>query len=876
MPFSRVFGSAVFFFLAFGMISADGGLVRAQTAVEIPATDLADDPPGADARKAYEKVNAKIAGAGVTGGTVVTFPSGEFEDVGEILVLDKNGTAATTDPAAPAKYITFRGKNTVFTGKIMFNVQNSTYIKIEGFTFRDTKVPDTITVVSNPLPGSHHPQLAAQRDFAVIGSDADGDGATDPLDPAGNGNAAVEVSGGKDENYRANIENAVGVVWLNPSVYDVQLDYVCPPGQNINNIAIRNNRFENTSTNGISTKNIHPKERIDYDLDHATNPRTVLTEYGLSTDADYHECHSSDIEISRNVFTGIGFNGVYLGGVKYLDGTRKVPGHANWASAVDSGNRNAYKWTVNNNRIDGTTWTGIKVNAAFGATLVENNRVSNTAASGIVVGQSSAAADAADAARARITIRSNSVTNSRNDAYFTAEFGQYNGAWTATGDFGGIGGVGGVGGLKALTSPTFTDRTGDALLQPRVFKLARGYDKPFLGKETAASKLLSSIYDDHATGYGSTGVRPDPVTGYGISSDSYTGIVGNIDERPTIVRWFKPGLEAGIELNRITAEEVVVESNELTDNVVGLVVCPSRYCYAAGGFPSLLPSTRTPAAGTLTVPTLKANSIYNNGRSTDMPRDFHRADVVNALTATNTGAGSNVLVLAGNYLGASPEVRGAASTDNRLNEAPPNVGSPETDPPVPTSTGGGVPETDPPVLASTGGVAVTGTTVKLVFSKNLDEDSVPAAAAFTVTQTTGESRSGEITVSGVSVEGMSVTLTLTEAPGSGNSVTVSYDPTMAGSNPVRDVQGNAAAAITGRSVSVSVPPDTGEPGAGGPGTGGGAGGTGTGGGPGAGGGCALASGGSDGIDLGALLPLMAFAALSFGLRRGSKESVQIR
>ena len=870
--FSRIrnlFGTAVLFALVSGATFAERSF--AQTNVEILATDLADDAADkADRKDAQDKVNAKIDAATLTGGSVVTFPSGEFEDVGEILIVGKNGmagTAATTGTAAvAAKPITFRGDGTVFTGKIMFNVQSSTYIRIEGFTFRDTKVPDRITVIDE-LPSD---ATAALKDFAVIGSD--GDGATTSVpDPAQNGNAAQERSGADFEgdtgaHFKARVENEMGVIWLNPSVYFKKATdptvYTCPANQHINNITIHGNRFENTSTHGISTRQLAGWILV-LDMGGASglDPLGTAAYADLITNKSYRDvCHSSKLVFSRNTFTGIGYNGDYLGGDKYRDGTGKVPGNHNWKSAIESGGRSAYDWTVSGNTVDGTTWIGIKVNAAFGTTLVESNTVSNTAASGIVVGQNYADAKAAEA---KITIRNNRVTNSRNDAYFTGIFGlksSYSGY---------VAGSNPSAGMLTTYSADVSDKDADALLEPRVFKRAKGHDKPYIGAEPGDSRLLTSIYADYTgsgytNGYRTAGAAL-PAVGTlpgvavkdsrpAVASNSGTGVVGNISST-AIVRRLKPGIEAGIELNRITAGTIVVENNELTDNVVGLSVCPNWYCYADDDFRPIVWPATLPA--TFKVPTLTANRIYDNRKDTDMPREFVRADVVNALTEAHTGTGSNVLVLKGNYLGASPEVQGAVNDDDLAMMDDANVGPKET---------------EAPELPSTGGATFTGTTVTLTYGEALDGESVPAAAAFTVTQTASGGLSGTIDVESVAVEGMSVTLTLAKAPGSGNSVTVSYDPAKAGGKPIQDAAGNAAAAIDSRMVAAAAPmeppeePMTEEPMTGG-GTPPAAAGD---------GGCALASGGKGGIDLGVLLPLMTLAALSFGLRRGYKESVEIR
>ena len=809
--FSRIrnlFGTAVLFALVLGVISAERSF--AQTTVEILATDLADDPDSvANSKKAYEKVNAKIAAAGVTGGTVVMFPRGEFKDVGEILVADKDGAAGTaataTDAAVLPKPITLRGNGTVFTGKIMINVQESTYITIEGFTFKDVQVPDFFT---------HNYKHKTDS------------------------NVMLAVSEAPHEVWEY---EPVGTVWLNTGIQMVSGSTVsdCPSGGPVNNVTIRDNEFRNTPVHGINV---------------------AAGSSGHVNGGAYVQCkNTSAIEISGNVFIGIGLGS----NADYLDADKTLPGNRNWKSAIRSAI--AYGWTVRGNYIgaerDGTpakgaTSSGIIVGDAFGETLVENNVVNGTAASGIIVGQSSSTSDKAAAAAAKITIRNNRVTNSRNDAYFThlwadsfssADTGRvptngYIGPWTQ-----------GAGMITSSTyGPGLTDKQADELLKPRIHRLPSGFTRPNLPDSGSRSRAVSTVVTYDADGARTNTGDAHPLDTPGTTGGSPT----NVPELSTI-RNLKPGLEAGLELNRLTAKSIVVENNELTDNVVGLVVCPSWYCYADHPFQTVLPASQTPAAGTLTVPTLTANRIYDNRKRTDMPREFVIADVVNALTGTNTGAGKNVLVLAGNYLGASPEVQGAVNTDDLAMMDDPDVGRKET---------------DAPELPSTGGATFTGTTVTLTYGEALDGESVPAAAAFTVTQTDSDGLSAEITVSKVEINGMNVILTLAKAPGSDNSVTVAYDPTKAGSGtgvgPIQDAAGNAAAAIGSRMVAAAPvePPEepmTEEPMTGGTATGGD-------------GGCALASGGKGGIDLGVLLPLMTLAALSFGLRRGSKESVAIR
>ena len=94
---------------------------------------------------------------------------------------------------------------------------------------------------------------------------------------------------------------------------------------------------------------------------------------------------------------------------------------------------------------------------------------------------------------------------------------------------------------------------------------------------------------------------------------------------------------------------------------------------------------------------------------------------------------------------------------------------------------------------------VNGTAMLLVYDGALDTSSVPAASAFTVRVATVAR-----TVSSVAISGSSVSLTLSSAVTSGQTVTVSY--AVPATNPIRDVGGNNAAALTNQAVPNSTSP----------------------------------------------------------------------
>ena len=106
-----------------------------------------------------------------------------------------------------------------------------------------------------------------------------------------------------------------------------------------------------------------------------------------------------------------------------------------------------------------------------------------------------------------------------------------------------------------------------------------------------------------------------------------------------------------------------------------------------------------------------------------------------------------------------------------------------------------------PQLAATGGVVVDGATLTLTYGELLDASSTLAAGDFTVSG--GDSAR---TVSNAAVSGSAVALTLDPAVEHGETgVTVSYTP---GTNPIRDVAGNEAEALSRVPVSNETPDTT--------------------------------------------------------------------
>ena len=100
----------------------------------------------------------------------------------------------------------------------------------------------------------------------------------------------------------------------------------------------------------------------------------------------------------------------------------------------------------------------------------------------------------------------------------------------------------------------------------------------------------------------------------------------------------------------------------------------------------------------------------------------------------------------------------------------------------------------PPQLAR---ATVNAATLVLTYDETLDVASVPAPGDFVVT-----AAGNSVGVSGVSVGGSRVTLTLATAVQANQAVTLDYTP---GANPTQDVAGNDAAALSGQAVTNNTP-----------------------------------------------------------------------
>jgi hypothetical protein len=118
--------------------------------------------------------------------------------------------------------------------------------------------------------------------------------------------------------------------------------------------------------------------------------------------------------------------------------------------------------------------------------------------------------------------------------------------------------------------------------------------------------------------------------------------------------------------------------------------------------------------------------------------------------------------------------------------------------PVTVVGGGGGGDTTPPSTTSVSVEDAEPNKVLIAYGETLDSGSVPATSAYTVT-VNGSSR----TISAVNITGSNVKVTFGGAAVSiGDTITLNY--VVPGSNPIQDVAGNDAAALTGVSVSNNV------------------------------------------------------------------------
>ena len=119
----------------------------------------------------------------------------------------------------------------------------------------------------------------------------------------------------------------------------------------------------------------------------------------------------------------------------------------------------------------------------------------------------------------------------------------------------------------------------------------------------------------------------------------------------------------------------------------------------------------------------------------------------------------------------------------------------------PSGTGTPTPDTTAPSLSA---ATVVGASLVLTYDEALDTGSVPGSRGAFIVRAGGTVRA-LAAGSWISIAGRAVTLTLASVVGAGETVTVTYVPSLASATPIRDLAGNAAGGLSNRAVTNATP-----------------------------------------------------------------------
>ena len=896
------FGFAVLLLAVFCAGYGAGGDVRAQETINIfPAN--ADSAAvkkvrdGANAGVTTDDVTCGSTGASQSlmacdvqqlvnmagpGDTVIFNPaeSGDdpnvYDDLGEVLIT-RNGDDSA--PSAPAvKTITIRGMGSgddmiTFTGKVMFNVKTSNIV-IRGFKFKDTEVPDSVTMRATYSTTTNAANKTLEYGFPgikivdyFVNEELTGwarTGATSVLSPArintvgsgfpaSAGNTRYKFSFSEDlyvtvvsttpsENNKALAQlvngqevespstntrelsatassnsvvvasfsalNTMGTVWVDSASTET-----CASGGHRDNVQIRNNVFENTYLAGVRAG------------DHSNTGNRYLP-YEAAIPGN--RC-SVQVEIVGNSFTNIGGNGDYLkdseGNLQRDSNGNKIAEIGNMEAAISlsnaysTGTGNSAKPTrVTDNTIVGGNYDAITVaNTPATAKIdIMYNHIENSALNGIdIVSYSNGSLAAAD-----ITVANNRIVGVSTNRYLTAQVQSVPGHQNGYGYWGTVG---------YTVSPLPGD--GQDFLEPVIFG-CQGYDNSnhATSIQNIRKRLMPEVWKSFVPTFPfpSSGAPKSLITDDG--SLAFSVVTGTGYPETTSV--------AAVDRIRYRADECYDIGRIRIAWQKGVTIRNNDLGYTAD---ASIPFAGSPKNGV----------VVTSGGNEVKPK---------AITGNNIGLYGDYAVLSrgasfsveGNYLGRIYRVSGVTGVDN-------NDGEPEERAVGPRDEFAMPPDEEAPELVESGddapAVNSAGTSLTLTFDDMLDAMSRPAPGAFTV----GYGSGSTITVSTVSISGMTVTLTLVSAVRQGETITVAYTKPASG-NVIKDDAGNelesfTATAVTNNSTGGAQPGTMPPPPA--QTTGGDD------------GGCSLASTGS-GVDLGALVLLLGAVSFAFGLGRKAK------
>ena len=877
---------------------------------------------GADADSSSDDISCGLTGTGMSpmacnvqelvdlaapGDTVMFMaaPSGDnpnvYDDVGEILVTKDGDNSAT--PAPAVETITIRGRPSgdddmiTFTGKVIFNVKASNIV-IRGFKFKDTEIPDAVTIRSDDPSTTGDQSIKygfpgkSIRDY--LASELTAWDATDVFSPSnidsntGFGASAAErfwfsfvdeplvtVAGDSDKpiaNYRTGEEvnapsatvrdvtgttsvasgmsaasalNVMGTVWVDSTTRGTG-GQSCPAGGIlVRNVQIRNNVFDNTYLTGVKAGDHSYQDRLYLRGNRGTTGSLQIPGGACG----------AQVEIVGNNFMNVGGNGPFLkeSETAFVTDTNgnKIAGLGNREPAISfynvgstgTGSSVVSSKITDNTIVGGTSDAILLVSTPNNARVdITHNEIRDSILNGIdiVAYSDGPSRNPVAIPTADIRIENNRIVGSSNNRFLTSQFS----GMELFPD--GVSAVKNSGGYFRSQPPG----DGGAFQSSIIRSCLAAHSGSGLAADIAVVKAVSA-----EVWKSSVPTFPFPATG---APRSLLNDAGDNYEFSVI-----SGTAYGTSTSMSRADIVRYRADECydlgrirVDSQAGVTIKNNDLGYSAD------------ASGISFVGSPKNGVVFKRYHlSTNVPSP-------KVFTGNNIGYYAEFAVLnAGtvfsakdNYLG----VPGSYRAGDNVNEVNNNGGVPfETNDQrmIGPREQFAMPDEEAPELVESGddapAVSESGLMLTLTFNDMLDAESVPAATAFTVRSGT----SATIDVTGVRISGNSVILTLGSASAGsgvrdGETITVSYAKPASG-NVIRDdagleLESFSNVSVTNNSTATAPGTDDGDDGDDAS--------------PGAAstdGGCALASAGS-GVDLGALVLLLGSLSFAFGLGRKAK------
>ena len=665
----------------------------------------------------------KIRGVGADGtvnsamaagpGDTVTFPSGSYEDVGEILIATggepaDNPETETDEGDGP---LVFQGTGTTFTGKIMFNVK-APHVVIRGFRFMNTLVPDAVTIKADGDDSVRYGFPGVTVEDFLKDEDRLDDAYTDGLAPTASNvddanallnNAELWVvtvdANGATTNDIANKEtgvvvtdagtndfaiwgegitsakakNSFGTVWVDSVIHSGECQKSSganPVDIQIAGVVVRNNMFSMTEVVGVRAGSFNPLDGAN-----KCNPQVdvignTFMNIGVNTDDEIDGFFAKDSrgdffrDGDMNLIADIGNRepAIDMMGVRaamITDNTLGMAGEGDDPS-VPPGTS------------DAIAVRGAPKNAAIS---ISNNRITSSMLNGILISDSAIESEADDAAR--ITVSGNVISGTNANRYLTAPY----------------------------RAPSGSADEGDPVVSGYLHQLSNCYNDAAsldaaairaLHKRVAVEMWRSRI-DRFFPGSAGAPVSLPDSDGYlphQTQANRYSGslpVPGHTD----LVRY-----RADTCFRLGSVKVVSQEGVRVTNNDLGWMAAGGTYSRDALDYGVVVEGGET-----MELKAFKGNNI-----------DFHaQAPVRNAE--------GKALSVAGNYFGGRPV--SSSQLTGSTEDAP--IGPTDEDPRVVGPREDFInPDLTPPTLRSAE-VNEDGTMLTLTYSEDLDEDSTPSA-----------------------------------------------------------------------------------------------------------------------------------------------------